>query len=166
MKEIYTALAKHLSEKCAFLRTIDIDRGQLNTLYSESSRPEVAFPCLLLRITIRRAIDITPYEQDCEATIQFTYATDRVTETASHFARERQLQGLKPYDEVTSIYNALQGWDCDGAFAPLTRSTEEPLQLHKGIFAERLTFQTQFVQLLAPESEKSSPLLEGVEAMI
>ena len=39
MKAIYTAIAKHLSEECPFLRLIDIDRGQLNALYAESSRP-------------------------------------------------------------------------------------------------------------------------------
>ena len=69
MKAIYTAIAKHLSEECPFLRLIDIDRGQLNTLYAESSRPMVAFPCLLIRISTRRALDITPYEQECATTI-------------------------------------------------------------------------------------------------
>ena len=76
MKAIYTAIAKHLSEECPFLRLIDIDRGQLNTLYAESSRPMVTFPCLLIRISTRRALDITPYEQECTTTITlYTTAT-------------------------------------------------------------------------------------------
>lgn len=144
MKSIYLSIAHHLQEECPFLRTIDIDRGQLNTLCSESSRPMVAFPCLLIRISIRRAIDITPYEQECEATISLSYATDRVTETAQHISTTRQLEGLKPYDELAEIYKALQGWDANGAIAPLSCSFEEPLQIQPGIFAERITFETKF----------------------
>lgn len=144
MKAIYIAIAKHLSEECPFLRLIDIDRGQLNTLYGESSRPMVAFPCLLIRISTKRVLDITPYEQECEATISLSYVTDRVTETAQHINYTRQMEGLKPYDEVVEIYKALQGWDADGAIAPLSCSSEEPLEIQPGIFAERLTFETKF----------------------
>ena len=147
MKAIYTAIAKHLSEECPFLRLIDIDRGQLNTLYGESSRPMVAFPCLLIRISTRRALDITPYEQECEATISLSYATDRVTETAQHINSTRQMEGLKPYDELAEIYKALQGWDADGAIAPLSCSSEEPLEIQPGIFAERFNFDTRFQRL-------------------
>ncbi len=148
MKSLYLSLSQHLSETCPFLRTIDIDRGQLSTPYGESSRPEVAFPCLLIRISLQRRIDLTPYEQECDATITLTYATDRVSDTAQHINSPRRMEGLKPYDEVEAIYTALQGWDSEGEIAPLSRKSQEPLQLHKGLFAEQLTFETTFQQTL------------------
>lgn len=148
MKFIYLSLSQHLAESCPFLRTIDIDRGQLNTILGESSRPEVAYPCLLMRISKQRRVDLTLYEQEYDATITFTYATDRITDTAQHIDTPRRMEGLKPYDEVDAIYTALQGWDSLGQIAPLCLKTEEPLQLHKGLFAERLTFETTFQQTL------------------
>lgn len=144
MKALYLALIGHLGKTCPFLRTIDLDRGQLSAPYGESTRPEVAYPCLLLRISLHRRMDITPYEQECDATVTLTYATDRITETAAHIDAVRQCEGLLPYEEVDAIYRALQGWDGEGCFAPFTRLSEEPLTQHKGIFSERITYETTF----------------------
>jgi hypothetical protein len=80
--------------------------------------------------------------------ITLAYATDRVTDTAQHINSPRRMEGLKPYDEVEAIYTALQGWDSEGEISPLSRKSQEPLQLHKGLFAEQLTFETTFQQTL------------------
>ena len=88
--------------------------------------------------------DLTPTLQECTATLTVTYATDRVQETADHVPEERRMAGLAPYDEADEIYSALQGWDADGTFAPLSRVREESVRLHDGIFAERFTFETEY----------------------
>ena len=144
MKQHYLSIAARLREVCPFLRTIDIDRGQLDIVWAESSRPAVAYPCVLLRLSVSRREDLTPTLQECTATLTVTYATDRVQETADHVPEERRMAGLAPYDEADEIYGALQGWDADGTFAPLSRVREESVRLHDGIFAERFTFETEY----------------------
>lgn len=144
MKTIYTDIIKRLQEQCPFLRTIDLDTGQLEVGYGESKRPPVAYPCALITIDIDSSTDLTPYIQECRATIIVRYATDKVTDTAAHSREDRRTLGLNPYEEVAEIYKALQGWSTEH-FDPLSRTRQNKDRGRGGTFEYTQRYSTGFV---------------------
>lgn len=144
MKTIYTDLITRLQAQCPFLRTIDLDMGQLEIPYGESKRPPLAYPCALITIDVERATDLTPYTQDCEATITIRYATDRTTDTAAHINDRKRTAGLNPYEEVAEIYTALQGWSTE-YFSPLSRTRQGKDRTPAGIFGYTQRYTTSFI---------------------
>lgn len=151
MKTLYLEVAKQLSEKCPFLRMIDLDLGQMETPFGATSRPMVAYPCALITIDIPRVEDITILTQRCVATITIRYNTDRTQDTALHVSEARRSQGLEPYDHITEIYKALQGF-WTPHFSPLHRTRQgREHSAPKGIFRYTIQFETEFEDFLAEE---------------
>lgn len=144
MKTIYNDIIKRLQERCTFLRTIDLDTGQLEVGYGESKRPSVAYPCALITIDIDSVTDITPYLQECRATITIRYATDKVGDTAAHVNEGRRTLALHPYEEVAEIYKALQGWSTEH-FDALSRNRQVNDRWRSGIFEHTQRYTTSFI---------------------
>lgn len=144
MKTIYTDIIARLKDQCTFLRTIDLDMGQLEVPYGEIKRPPIAYPCVLVTIEVERATDLTPYIQECQATITIRYATDRTTDTAAHINDQRRTAGLNPYEEVAEIYTALQGWSTEH-FSPLSRTRQGKDRTPAGVFGYTQRYSTSFI---------------------
>jgi hypothetical protein len=139
MKTIYTAVMARLKEKVPALRWIDLDTGQLET----SDRPPVAFPCALISISIPSAKDVTDTVQECSARIKVRLAFDQPTKTDSATPTAVLQQSLNPYDVISEVYAALQGF-YTANFDSLSRTRQDRETGRNGIFIYSLEFVTSF----------------------
>ena len=136
MKTILSAVIKRLRTDCPFLKTIEADLGQLDVRYGETSRPPVAYPCVVVSMAVTGRVDVTPKLQECDAVITVTYATDRVG-----FVGDKT---LLTYDEASEVYAALQGFGTR-EFEPLSRKSGSADGSKPGLFRYRWTFATSYV---------------------
>ena len=143
MKTILSAVIKQLRADCPFLKTIEADLGQLDVRYGETSRPPVAYPCVVVSMAVTGRVDVTPKLQECDAVITVTYATDRVGLTGD--------KTLLPYDEASEVYAALQGFGTR-EFEPLSRKSGSADGSKPGLFRYRWTFATSYVDETAVAS--------------
>lgn len=139
MKTIYTAVMARLKEKVPALRWIDLDTGQLET----SDRPPVAFPCALISISIPSAKDVTDTVQECSARIKVRLAFDQPTKTDSATPTAVLQQSLNPYDVISEVYAALQGF-YTANFDSLSRTRQDRETGRNGLFVYSLEFSTTF----------------------
>jgi hypothetical protein len=145
MKTIYTAIIKRLQTELTQVKWIDLNTGQLEVPFTDKRRPPVAFPCILVDITIDRATALTDTLQECQATITLTIADDRPARTS---ANTKPAPSLDEYDMIAQIYSALQGYTGKSEdFSPLNRTRQERLRSSAGLFLYRLNFNTSFLDI-------------------
>lgn len=145
MKTIYNALIKHLRSKVPALKWIDLNTGQLDVPFTDNKRPPVAYPCLLIDISIDRTTPITDTLQECQATITLTIADDTPTRTSRN---TKPTTSLGQYELVADIYTALQGYMGEANnFAPLNRTRQERLRSSAGLFLYRQSYTTTFLDI-------------------
>lgn len=140
MKIIYTSILTRLKETVPALKWIDWDTAQLDV---QTDRPSVKFPCALISIGINRAKDITETIQDCEAQVTVRLAFDRMERTNSEAADEIRENALQPYDVISDVYAALQGFETPH-FHALSRTSQAKENNRLGLFVYRITFKTDF----------------------
>lgn len=144
MKTIYLDIAQRLRDKVQELRYIDIDKGQLDIPYNDSSRPAVLYPCALISIDIDEAHDLYDNVQECRGSITVRIAQDLTAggaDTAMHASPDRQEVGLSGYDLVARVYSVLQGYETQH-FQPLTRRSQR--RDYMPVFAYRILFSCEF----------------------
>lgn len=139
MKTIYTAVMARLKDKVSALRWIDLDTGQLET----SDRPPVAFPCALISISIPSAKDVTDTVQECSARIKVRLVLDQPVKTDSATPDTVLQQSLNPYDVISEVYAALQGF-YTANFDSLSRTRQDRETGRNGLFVYSLEFSTTF----------------------
>jgi hypothetical protein len=110
MKTVYSSLLKRLNEKVPSVRWVDIDAGQLEG--NGKDRPPIAFPAVLVDIAVTRCRDLTDTIQACEARITLRVAFDPLSigRTAANAPEDVREAALNPYDVISDIYAALQGF--------------------------------------------------------
>lgn len=140
MKQIYSAVMARLKEKVPALKWIDWDTAQLET---QEERPAVRFPCALISIGITSARDIVDTSQYCEASVGVRLAFDAMERTNSEVAQDIREKALQPYDVVSDVYAALQGFETEN-FHSLSRVSQAKEKSLKGLFIYRITFKTDF----------------------
>lgn len=113
MKTIYLEIKEQLLRAVSTLRQVSMNTGQLSVGYSESSRPPLAYPSVLIDIDITQASDVTTHTQLCRGRVTLTIVTDIVNDIDDERA-------TAPYDLVAEVYSALQGYSTEH-FAPLSR---------------------------------------------
>ncbi|MDR1646020.1 MAG: hypothetical protein LBS05_09435 [Tannerellaceae bacterium] len=141
MKTIYKAVVERLTEKVPDLRWVDLDTGQLDR---KNDRPAVAWPCALISIDIPQCKNLTDTVQTCQAKIVLRIAFDpegtgRTAANAPNSVRE---EALKPYDVISEVYKALQGYETP-AFCPLTRTGQEK-ENRSDLFVYKMMFRCEF----------------------
>lgn len=116
MKEIF----KNTLEKLDTLDTIefiDRDRGQLE---GYSQRPEVKFPCALIKVNIPRRENLNAVIQRAICQIQIRVAFEKLIDQSNLNGLQRLENALEYYDTVESIQSLFQGlklgktekWEC------------------------------------------------------
>lgn len=142
MKTIYTAVLNRLNERVPAIRWIDLDFGQLET--KSSDRPPVAYPCALITIEMPRCNDVTETIQDCIALVTVRLAFDPLAagRTAGNAPEEVRETALNPYDVISDVYSALQGYETDNfnAFSRQSQGKEK----RAGLFVYKMVFSTEF----------------------
>lgn len=147
MKEIYTAVMDRLKSRVPAIKWIDWDTAQLE---SQSERPPVRFPVALISIAISRAKDITETIQDCEVQLTVRLAFDPMERTNSEATKEVREKVMQPYDVISDVYAALQGFETQ-SFHGLSRMSQAKENSRNGLFIYRLTFKTDFEDVTADE---------------
>lgn len=147
MKAIYSAVMARLQDKVPALRWIDLDTAQLDT---PSERPPVQLPCALITIGINRAKDLTDTIQDCEAQITVRLAFNKMDRTNSEAEAQIREKNLQPYDVISDVYAALQGFETPH-FHALSRTSQAKENNRLGLFVYRISFKTDFEDDTAEE---------------
>lgn len=147
MKEIYTAVMERLKSRVPALKWIDWDTAQLE---AQSERPPVRFPCALISIAVSRAKDVTDTIQDCEVQLTVRLAFDPMERTNSEATKEVREKVMQPYDVISDVYAALQGFETQ-SFHGLSRMSQAKENSRNGLFIYRLTFKTDFEDVTADE---------------
>lgn len=147
MKTIYSSILARLQDKVPALRWIDWDTAQLDV---QTDRPSVKLPCALISIGINRAKDITETIQDCEAQVTVRLAFDRMERTNSEAAPEVREEKMLPYDVISDVYAALQGFETQ-SFHALSRTSQAKENNRLGLFVYRISFKTDFEDDTAEE---------------
>lgn len=143
MRTIYEAVLEQLKET-GFYKWIDWDKGQLKKT-GKNNRPDVNYPCALIRIGITSTEDVTDTIQDCKANVAVTLAFNpdscRTSGDAPEAARKA---GLEPYNIIAKTYAKLQGFSTeDNDFAPLRRTGQSEVT-HPTLFTYQIVFGTEF----------------------
>lgn len=115
MKTIYLEIKEQLLRAAPTLRQVSMNVGQLSVGYSESSRPPLAYPSVLIDIDITQASDVTTHTQLCSGRVTLTIVTDIVNNIDDERA-------TAPYDLVAEVYRALQGYNTEH-ISPLSRKS-------------------------------------------
>lgn len=139
MRTIYTAVMAQIKEKVPAIRWIDWDKGQLKA----KDRPPVALPCALISVHIAGANDITPTVQQCNAVVRIRLAFDQPMQTESETPAIHLNKGLEPYDIISDVYKALQGFSTPN-FDPLSRVKQMEETNQHGLFTYIIDFKTDF----------------------
>lgn len=139
MKTIYTEIKKQLLEQVPALRQVSMNTGQLSVPYSDTSRPPVAYPVVLLDIDINSTSDLTTDVQLCRGRVILTISTDIINSIDDDKA-------TAPYQLVADIYAALQGYHTEN-FNPLTRTSarRKTPSGNKAFFEYELCFELEFI---------------------
>jgi len=139
MKTIYKDILSQLQTAVPAIRWIDFDTGQLES----SERPPVAFPCALISISVTSAKDITDHTQDCTGRVRARLAFDQQMRTESVATPGIREVALSPYDVISDVYAALQGWT-SGNFSPLSRVRQDREPSKHGLFIYLIEFSIEF----------------------
>ncbi|MDL2254977.1 hypothetical protein LJC38_00145 [Parabacteroides sp. OttesenSCG-928-K15] len=125
MKTIYNALLDQLQDKVKALKWIDLDFGQLEQIRS-GERPPIAYPCALITIGVPRCRNLTDTIQNCQAQIIIRLAFDPLGNgrTAANAPDDVRDTSLNPYDVISDVHAALQGYETEN-FNSLARSSQE-----------------------------------------
>lgn len=140
MKVIYSAVMARIKEKVPAIKWIDWDTAQLE---ANTERPAVRFPCALITISIPQAKDITETIQDCTTHVVVRLAFDPMERTNSEAAPEVREEKMLPYDVISDVYAALQGFETQ-SFHGLSRTSQAKENNRNGLFIYRITFKTDF----------------------
>lgn len=144
MKTIYKAIIAQLKPliENGTLKWIDWDKGQLKKI-GEKDRPDVNYPCALIRISITNCTNVTDFIQDCKALVTITLAFNIENQRTSADAPEEvREESLNPYDAIADVYSSLQGYYTDD-FSPLSRRTAGEVT-HPSLFVFQIPFETEF----------------------
>lgn len=116
MKEIFknTLLKLDTLDSVAF---IDRDRGQLE---GYNQRPEVKFPCALIKVNIPRRENLNAMIQRATCQIQIRVAFEKLIDQNNLNASQRLEKALEYYDTIEEIESLFQGlklgktekWEC------------------------------------------------------
>lgn len=108
MKAIYEMVIDRLKNEVPELRYIDMDYGQL-----EQTNPTVSYPCALVTLNYPDCRSLTDTIQDCRAEIVLRLAFDPLNAgtTTAQAPDEVRKKSLTPYDTITNVYKAIQGWN-------------------------------------------------------
>jgi len=148
MKTVYTAVMTRLQSQVPALSWIELNIGQLKTIEQGTALP-ITFPCALIGIDIPECSDITDTIQDCKSVVSVTLAFDPIAigTTSSNAIETEREQALAPYNIISDVYKALQGFETDN-FNALSRISQLEME-HKNLFVYKLDFGCDFEDITA-----------------
>lgn len=138
-KKLIMDICDRIATEVTALKTVDIDFGQL----SSADRPGVAFPCCLVDISYSNCSDTVGQNQTVRASITIRMAYQAYGKTGVD--SPNRADALKALDTVKVIHAALQGWDNEQSFDPISRTGSSTEKRGDGLRVYRLTYETSFI---------------------
>lgn len=138
-RQLLMDICDKIDQDVTDIKYTDIDFGQLST----QARPAVAFPCCLVDTTYGKCEDATGEDQQVTATISVRLAF--LAFGVTHAGSTDRTAALTAFDTIKKVHKALQGWDNDGAFDPLTRMSATTEKRNDGLRVFRITYQASFI---------------------
>ena len=137
-----------LASEIPALRWIELNIGQLKLIEKGESLP-ITYPCALIGISMPECIDITERTQDCRLAVEITLLFDpiEVGQTAANASEEDRNNALRPYDIISDVYKALQGFGTD-QFNALSRISEGR-EYSEILYVYKINFLSDFVDTTA-----------------
>ena len=123
------------------IRFSDLDKGQLE---SNTDRPAVAFPCVLIGIELPNTVDIGNDKQKCQARINLRIAFDYTGRTGSNVPTPVQEQSLAYFDLIDAIYKTFQGYFGSG-FTRFSRVSLREERRNDGLKVLTMPIATTFI---------------------
>jgi hypothetical protein len=150
MRTIYTEVMKRLQSEVPALNGIELDFGQLELAEREETLA-IAYPYAFIDIFLPECSDISEKTQTCTCTVSVAVAFEPfgIGATSSNAAEEDRNVALSPYDIISDIYKALQGYETK-EFNALSRISQGKENYEK-LFVYRLDFNCCFDDLTAVE---------------
>lgn len=139
-KELLIDICDRIRAQVEEYKQVDIDFGQL----SSNQRAPIAYPCCLVDCSYNQCSDITEQNQQVVASIIIRMVFNPVS-LPSHSGALKRNDALADYDVMKKTHQALQGWDNNGAFDPLTRNNAVVEKRGDGVRVFRATYTAQFV---------------------
>lgn len=148
MKTIYTAVMNQLKSEVPALEWIELNIGQLESIENGTTMP-ITYPCALIDISLYDCKDVTNIVQDCKCKIDMTLVFDpiQVGKSAANSDEEDREAALFPYDVITKVYSALQGFENENLNS-LSRISQGRESNDK-LFVYRISFNCDFEDLTA-----------------
>jgi hypothetical protein len=114
MKTIYTEIMKHLQAEVPALNGIELDFGQLKLIEKEDTLL-ITPPYALIDTSIFECYNITDKTQDCNGTVGVTLIFEPINigETSSNASDTDRDIALTPYNIISDVYKALQGFESE-----------------------------------------------------
>ena len=143
-KQIYFSISARLHTQVADLKWIDYDWGQLN-----DEQPAVAYPCALIDIAYSDCKNLAAQAGDLDqmvtATITIKLAfkpsgNSQVTAPATD-----RVVALAPLDTINDLHTALQGWNGNNTFGPLSRRRAMATPRRDKLKVYTIVYETTFI---------------------
>ena len=133
-----------LKKEVPQLKWIDLDCGQID---NQKERPGVAFPCVVIGITINNCEDQYSKVQICRAQVSIRIAQNPpVSRTSSEAADDARESSMARYQLIEDVYVALQGYGTP-EFNPLSRRRQFGEKRTDGLFVYRIDFETEYQEI-------------------
>ncbi|NDV97110.1 hypothetical protein D0T84_19710 [Dysgonomonas sp. 521] len=148
MRTIYTEVMKRLQTEVPALSGIELDSGQLKLIEKEETLP-VTLPYALIDISIPECSDITDKTQSCNGIVGVTLVFESfdMGKTSSNRPDADRDLALTPFDVISDVYKALQGYE-SVRFNTLSRISQGKVE-NEFFFVYKINFACEFEDLTA-----------------
>lgn len=137
MEQILIAIQDRLATQVGGLKYIDKDWKQL-----QMEHPPVKFPCALIDVENIHYTTVKENTQRAEAEMSVTVANLRLTRSSAQ--APNRLMAHETLRLMSEIHQALNGFDGNGQFRPLTRTALRKLYGDTDAEVYALTYRTVF----------------------
>ena len=136
-------LQQRISDTVPEIAYIDQDLGQLNKTNTNTTRPAIAWPCVLIDITDFGYSNLCAGAQIATGHVVLRIAFNPYATAKQGAPAEVQQKALQFYDTEYALYKALEGWQPQG-FSALTRTHAATEKNEAGIRIRTMRFAITF----------------------
>jgi len=151
--KIFLSLMERIEATVPEIKHIDQDLGQIE---GASSRPSVAFPCVLVDFENWVFENHTDNCQKGEGDVIITLAFAQYVPSSESAGPEYRAEALKYYEHEQKIHMSLQGWSPNDESGYLTRTGIATLNKLVGIRVRKLRYRLEF------EDNSTKPVIKKV----
>lgn len=154
-KTIIIALMERIRAQVPEIRWIDLDMGQLQV----AERPPIAYPACLLDMEYTACNQLNREDQQVTVSIRLSIIADGIGTTHAGTPTYIRDKALSVMDVLQRLHNALQWWDNDRMWMPITRSSVRPERRSDGLKVYNAVYQLRYIDkqdALEPTTTTSS----------